>query len=156
MRMRSVFLSTQGAPGRWNNGVVKQWAMQFSSRIIGNMVGIWVSTLMLAGIWFEKSESGWNTLLDLFLIALILTLVNSLVRPLVKVLAFPLYILTLGLFTLITNGLVFSLAAWLATQVHLPLFVDGWWSAVWAGTITAIVGAIVSSILGALIPKNSN
>ena len=129
--------------------------MYFLTRVIGNMVGIWISTLIVSGVFFERSESGWYTLLNLFLIALLLSAVNSLVRPIVKFLTFPLYILTLGLFAIITNGLMFSLAAWLATHIQLPIFVDGWWPAVWAGTVTAIVGAIVAGLLGLLIPKKS-
>ena len=127
--------------------------MYFLTRVIGNMVGIWLAALWVTGISLQRSPSGWHTLLELFLLALILSVVNSLVRPIVKFLAFPLYILTLGLFAIITNGLMFSLAAWLATHVQLPLYVDGWWPAVWAGTVTAIVAAIVGGLLSMLIPK---
>lgn len=130
--------------------------MKFSLRVLGNMAGIWVSTQVVAGVTLESSDSVGRTLLDLFLFALLLAVVNSLVRPLVKVLAFPLYILTLGLFVLVTNGLMFSLAAWLAQKVALPVMVAQWSSAVWAGTVTAIVAAFVAWVLGAFLPSDSD
>lgn len=130
--------------------------MKFSLRVLGNMAGIWVSTQVVAGVTLESSDSVGRTLLDLFLFALLLAVVNSLVRPLVKVLAFPLYILTLGLFVLVTNGLMFSLAAWLAQEVALPVMVAQWSSAVWAGTVTAIVAAFVAWVLGAFLPSDSD
>lgn len=127
--------------------------MRFSLRVLGNMAGIWVSTQVVAGVTLEHSGSAGRTLLNLFLFALVLAVVNSLVRPLVKVLAFPLYILTLGLFVLVTNGLMFSLAVWLVQKASLPVLVTQWSSAVWAGTVTAIVAAFVAWVLGALLPS---
>lgn len=117
------------------------------------MAGVWLAALWVPGVTFFASPSGALTLLDLALIAVILTAVNSLIRPVVKVLTILLYIITLGLFSIITNGLMFWLASWLSTQFRLPLVVDGFWPAVWGGLVTALVAWVVGGLLGLLIPK---
>lgn len=129
--------------------------MNFLIRTIGNMAGIWVAAWMMAGISFRQGEAWGYTLLYLFIIAVILTGTNLIIRPIIRVLAFPLYILTLGLFSLVTNGLVFLAAGWVSSVVNVPLIVSGFWSAVWGGTITALVASIVSAIFGAVLPSQT-
>lgn len=71
----------------------------------------------------------------LFVAALILGLLNAVLRPVIAFLALPVTLLTLGLFTLVINGLVFALAAWL-----VPGFAV-------AGFGKAILGALVFSVV---------
>lgn len=73
--------------------------------------------------------------------ALVIGLVNALVRPLLTILSFPLTILTLGLFYLVVNGACFALAAALVTGFRVE------------GCGTAIIGALVMSIVGWLLGK---
>lgn len=122
--------------------------MQFMTQTIGNMVGIWVATLLMTSISFARSDSFITTLLFLFVISAILTALNYWIRPFVKVLTFPFYILTLGLFAVVTNGIIFGLTAWVSKLVHIPLVVNGNWSAILGGTITAIVASAVTSVIG--------
>lgn len=124
--------------------------MRFIARILGNMAGIWLAVLIVPSISFALGENAGQTWLYLALIALILTIVNSLVRPIMRVVAFPLYIITFGLFSLVTNAAVFSLAAWLSGTFQLPLVVDSFWGAVAGGTITAIISSIIVGVLGPL------
>ncbi|MEA2666805.1 MAG: putative rane protein [Candidatus Eremiobacteraeota bacterium] len=74
--------------------------------------------------------------------ALILGIVNAVLRPILVILSLPLEILTLGLFTLVINALLF----WLVGRLGVGLYVDGFWPAFWG----AIVMSIVSWILSAL------
>ena len=122
--------------------------MRFILRLAGNMFGIWISSKILDGITFTEGTTTADTLLLLAGIALIFTIVNSLVRPLVKVIGFPLYVLTFGLFALVTNAIVFWLTGWLSGVLGLPLHVANFGWALLAGTITAIVTSIVVAVLG--------
>lgn len=122
--------------------------MRFLFRILGNMLGIWVASLVVPSITFRQGESLGLTLLYLAIIALILALVNSIVGGLVKILAFPLYLLTFGLFAIVTNGIVFAVAAWVSTSLDLPLTVESVWGAILGGTITAIVSTLVVAVFG--------
>lgn len=122
--------------------------MRFVIRILGNMAGIWLAAIMMNSIELVTGPSLAETLLTLALVALVLTFVNSLIRPIIRFVAFPLYVITFGLFSLVTNAAVFSATAWLSGIFALPLSVDSFWGAVAGGTITAIVSAVVVGVLG--------
>lgn len=77
--------------------------------------------------------------------ALVLGLVNTLLRPLLILLTLPVTVLTLGLFILIINGLLF----WFAGSVLKGFEVSGFWVAV----MGALLYSILSSIFSLLIPK---
>jgi putative membrane protein len=75
----------------------------------------------------------------LVLVALVFGVVNVLVKPVVKVLTFPLFILTLGLITLVVNALMLLLTSWLAGKIGLSFHVEGFWTAVLGGLVVSIV-----------------
>ncbi|MFJ9039816.1 phage holin family protein [Streptomyces sp. NPDC102406] len=83
----------------------------------------------------------------LILVALIFGLVNFLVKPVVKVLTFPLFVLTLGLITLIVNALMLLLTSWLADKLDLSFHVEGFWTAVLGGLIISIVSWALNVVL---------
>ncbi|MFT0761915.1 phage holin family protein [Actinomyces sp. F1_1611] len=122
--------------------------MQLVLRLLGNMAGIWITSLIVSSVRFTQQDDLATNLLALAAVALVLTFVNSLIRPVVKVIGFPLYVITFGLFALITNALIFSLTGWLAGLFHLPLQVDSFGGALLGGTITAIISALVVAVLG--------
>lgn len=72
--------------------------------------------------------------------ALILGIVNAILRPILIVLSLPLELLTLGLFTLVINALLF----WFVGAMHVGLIVDGFWPAFWGALVMAIVSWILS------------
>jgi len=72
--------------------------------------------------------------------ALILGLVNAILRPILVILSLPLEILTLGLFTLVINALLF----WLVGSLHVGLSVDGFWPAFWGAIVLAIVSWLMA------------
>ncbi len=129
--------------------------MRFLIKTLGNMVGIWVAASIIPAVTFRQNEDWRYTVAYLFVIALILTLANQLVRPIIKFVSIPLYILTLGLFSLVINGLMFFLVGWLSGLVNVPLVVDGWFGAIFGGTVTAIISWIVAGIVGVVFPNQS-
>ncbi|MEW2296275.1 phage holin family protein [Streptomyces sp. NPDC006743] len=80
-------------------------------------------------------------------VALVFGLVNFLVKPVVKVLTFPLFILTLGLITLVVNALMLLLTSWVAGKVHLSFHVEGFWTAVVGGLIISVVSWALHMVL---------
>ena len=77
--------------------------------------------------------------------ALVLGLINTLIRPLLIFLTLPVTLLTLGLFIFVINGLLFW---WVGS------FVDGFHvSGFWAGFFGAIVYSLISWLLSALLPR---
>lgn len=80
--------------------------------------------------------------------AVILGLVNAIIRPLLHLLTCPLIMLTLGLFTLVVNGLTLLLASSLANNVFgVGFYVDGFWPAL----VGAIIVSVVSIVLNAFV-----
>lgn len=75
--------------------------------------------------------------------ALVLGLINTIIRPILVLLTLPVTILTLGLFIFILNGLLF----WFVGQMDLGFKVDGFWTAV----LGAIVYSVISWLLSALL-----
>ncbi|MEV7387270.1 phage holin family protein [Streptomyces sp. NPDC091215] len=83
----------------------------------------------------------------LILVALVFGLVNFLVKPIVKILTFPLFILTLGLITLVVNALMLLLTSWVCDKLNLSFHVEGFWTAVLGGLIISIVSWALNMIL---------
>jgi len=114
-------------------------------RLLINAVALWLTTLIVAGVRVVPFEPGGTLeiVLTYLLVAVIFGLVNGIIGNFIRIVAFPLYILTLGLISLIVNGLLLLLVAWLSSLFGFGLVVDGFW---WG-----VLGALVLGILNALI-----
>ena len=116
-------------------------------------VALWLTTLILGGnsspgiriVPFE--DSTWGYVGTLLLVAAVFGLVNSILGPIVRVVSIPLYVLTLGLFGLIVNGLLLWLTAWLTQLFGFGLELGGFWWGVLAALIMSFITAILSAIL---------
>ncbi|MFZ4896614.1 phage holin family protein [Plantibacter sp. Mn2098] len=119
---------------------------RFLLNLLANGFAIWVTTLLVAGIHMTAYTPGDTlaTILTFALVAFIFAVVNTIVGSIIKVLAFPLYILTLGLIAPIINGLLLLLTAWVSSWFGFGLTVDGFW---W-GVLGAIVISIVNWLIG--------
>lgn len=101
----------------------------FVTRVLITMVGLLIAKLIIPGIVIV----GWDKLL---LAALVLGLVNAIVRPVLFILTLPFTILTLGLFLLVLNGISLAIVAWLIPGVAV--------SGLWAATLGALVVTLTS------------
>ena len=124
----------------------KNGEMDFIARLLATMAGLWVTILVVPSISID-SLSASQTVIVLAVVALVFTAVNSIIKPVVTTLAFPLYLVTFGLFALVTNSLLFSLTGWLSTSLGFPMTTGGFWSCLAGAIITSVVSALVSGIL---------
>lgn len=122
--------------------------MTFLLRVIINAVAIWLATLVLDGLEVVGGDDTTTTVIVFLVVALVFGLVNAVVKPIVKVLSFPLYILTLGLFTLVVNALMLMLTGWLSEQTDYGLRVDGFWTALVGALIISLVSFVLSVLTG--------
>ncbi|MES2169934.1 MAG: phage holin family protein [Actinomycetota bacterium] len=122
---------------------------RFLVRLIINAVALWLTTLIVSGgIAVEPFASGVvPTVFTYLLVALIFGIVNGIVGTLIRVVAFPVYVLTLGLIALIVNGLLLLLVAWISSLIHFGLVVNGFW---W-GVLAALVLGIISWLIGLIL-----
>ena len=77
---------------------------------------------------------------------LIFGLLNALVRPILKVLTCPLILLTLGLFTLVINTIMFYLTRFVGSLFNMDLFIEDFWAAFAGAIIVSVVSIVLNYI----------
>ena len=105
-------------------------------------IALWAATRLVSGITFQGNWLG------LAGDALVFGVLNSFVRPVLTFLAFPLLILTLGLFTFVLNAVMLLLTSAVASKFGIDFHVAGFRAAFWG----AIVVGIVSFLLSMFVP----
>ena len=125
--------------------------IEFVIKILVNAAALWVAVQVLPPnlLSFDYGSDWWK----LLAVALIFALVNSYIRPIVKALAFPITILTLGLISFVINAALLLLVAGLSGQFELGFTVGDFPpNLVSADTIIgAIAGAVVISIVSTIV-----
>lgn len=112
-------------------------------RIMINALSIMAAVKFVDGITF--TGEWWK----MIIIGALFGLVNSLIKPVVTLFALPLIIVTLGLFTLVVNALMFMVTSGLSGPFNLGLHIHGFWPAFWGALIVSIVSTLLSCLTGA-------
>ena len=122
--------------------------MSLLLRLIINAVAIWLATYLLApDLRIVGGDSNATTVMVYLAVALVFGVVNAFVKPVVKAFAIPLYILTLGLFTIVVNAAMLLLVGWLSEQTEYGLRIDDFWTAVLGALIISVVSFALSLVL---------
>ena len=108
----------------------------FLLRVVITAIALWIATQVVRGVRVDSPEM-------LLIAALVLGVVNAIVRPVLFILTLPVTIITLGLFLFVLNAAMVALAAWLVPGFHVAGF--------GAALLTAIIVWIVSWLGHALI-----
>jgi len=117
--------------------------MRLLLRWIITAVSLFAAAWLVPGIRVERE--GWTVFAGM---AVILGLVNAIIRPLLKLLSCPLIILTLGLFVLVINGLTLWLASKIAVDLfHVGFYVEGFGPAFFGALIVSIVSVLLNALL---------
>ncbi|MBN8580027.1 MAG: phage holin family protein [Anaerolineae bacterium] len=101
---------------------------------------------LYAAVWIVPGIDYLGDWMGILWLALIIGLLNSLVRPLLKFLTCPLIILTLGLFTLVINTGMLLLTRTIGQSLGIGLAVDGFWSALLGSLVMSLVSIVMSVI----------
>ncbi|MFD5104660.1 phage holin family protein [Streptomyces cinereoruber] len=120
--------------------------MNFVVKTLANAGALGVAIWLLQDITLTGESTG-KKILTLILVALVFGLVNFLVKPVVQLFTLPLFVLTLGLFTLVVNALMLLLTSWLADKLDLSFHVEGFWTAVLGGLIISVVSWALNVVL---------
>jgi len=120
--------------------------MNFALQTVINAVALWVAAWAIPGITFGGGSTG-RVIWTVVLVALVFGVLNTFIKPLIKLISLPFIILTLGLFVFIVNALVLQLTSWLAGKLDLAFHVDHFfWDAIWGALIITFVSMILSFI----------
>ncbi len=119
------------------------------NRVIGILISaasLYVAVWAVTGLDFDFAPDGaW---LRFILVALIFGLVNSFVRPILRLLTLPITIVTLGLFLLVLNALLLMLVGWLSSQLSLGLVVADFGAAFLGALVISVVGTVLALVAG--------
>src|SRR5207248_2139584 len=110
-------------------------------RLLVNAAALWVATRIVPGVTYRGDA------LPFLGVALVFGIVNAFIRPVAKLLTFPIIILTLGLFALVVNGLMLWLTSALSGALDLGFLVRGFWSAFFGALVVSIVSTLLSMMI---------
>lgn len=120
-------------------------------KIIINAIGVYIAVLLVPQIDFPAADNlmtfegnWWHVVV----VALILALINAYVKPILKVLSFPITLLTMGLFSLVLNAFLLLFVAFLARYADINFSIGGFPPNF---TADAFVGALLGSIVISIV-----
>jgi putative membrane protein len=109
----------------------------FVLRAVITAIGLWIATRWVPGVRIDSAAT-------LLLAAVLLGVVNAIVRPILFILTLPLTLITLGLFLLVLNAAMVGLVAWILPGFHL----SGFTAALLTWIIVWITGWIGTALIG--------
>lgn len=115
-------------------------------KVVVNAIALWVCTLVIPGISVHGGTYG-SQIGTLIVVAVIFGVVNAVLKPIIHVVGCGFYLLTLGLFGLIVNAVLFLLVGWLAARAGLPFEVSGFVAAFLGAILVAVVGFVLHLII---------
>lgn len=117
------------------------------ARFIATALATALAAWLIPGITLEGA-SDTEKIVTIAVVAIIIGLVNTFVKPVVTVLTGCLVLLTLGLFLLVINALMLMLTSWISGKLGLGFHVDGFWPAFWGGLVISLVSSAIYGIIG--------
>lgn len=120
----------------------------FVISLLGNAVALWLTTVIVSGVKVEPyAADTFAVIVSYLFVSLIFGVVNSVIGTAIRVIAFPLYLFTLGLISLFVNAVLLLLAEWITSLFGFGLTVTNFWWAVLGAFVLAILNAIVGMFL---------
>jgi len=132
--------------------VTPSGAMGILIRLVVSAVSLWIATLVIDGIHLT-ADTVPKKIGTLLAVAVIFGIINAVLRPIIKVIGCGLYVLTLGLISVVVNALLFLLTSWIAGQLSLPFHVDNFWP---SAVLGALLVGVVSWLLNMLVPDGGD
>ncbi|GAB3587246.1 phage holin family protein [Calidifontibacter terrae] len=121
----------------------------FLIRLVVNAIALWVTAALLTGVHLaDGSADNTTKVKTVLLVALVFGVINAILKPIAKLLSFPLLILTLGLFLIVVNAAMLQLTSWASEKLNLAFHVDHFfWDAVLGSIVISVIGMIVNMVL---------
>ena len=113
-------------------------AFRFATHWLVCCLGLWIAASFLS-----SSISYDNKLRVIIVAGLVLAIINIVIRPILVIFSLPALVVTLGLFTIVINGIT----VFLASKLYHPLQITNFWAAMFAGMMIGLVNYLVTAIL---------
>lgn len=126
-------------------------------RLLINSLALWLTTLLVTGVTVTPYEKGdtLSLVLTFLLVAGIFGVVNGVIGNFIRIVAFPIYILTLGLIALVVNSLLLLLVAWISDLIGFGLTVEGFWWGVLGAVVLALLSWLIGIVLRPVLGRNA-
>lgn len=118
-------------------------------RIGVNSLAIWVAALVVPQVNVTEGTAS-QVLITLLVLGALFGVVNALIKPVVKFLSFPFYIVTLGLFAFVVNAFMLKLVEWISEPLGLGFDAGPFF---WSTLAAAVVVTLVSMLASVLVPE---
>lgn len=106
--------------------------------LVANALSFYLLDLMFNNVYFEKASA-------FVAMAIIFSLVNLTIKPILKFLSFPITLLTLGLFSLVVNAVVLNIAFSLVSTAHIGSFGTAFWASIVLSFINNAIREFISN-----------
>jgi putative membrane protein len=108
-----------------------------------NAVALYVAVIIVPGLSFASGEPWWKFVL----VAVAFSLVNTYLRPILRILTLPITFMSFGLFLLVINALMLLLVGAVSEQLQLGFAVADFWAALLGAIVVAIAGFVLAVLL---------
>lgn len=115
-------------------------------RLLASAAALGAAVALVDGVVLE-GDSTQDQVTALLLVALLFGVVNTVVKPVVKLVSLPLFVLTLGLVTFVINALMLWLTGWLAEELELAFSVDGFSAAFLGALVVSVASFAINLVL---------
>ncbi|MEO8207678.1 MAG: phage holin family protein [Chloroflexota bacterium] len=117
-------------------------------KVLINAAGVYAAIQLVSQISFDFGDAWWK----LLVVALLLALVNSYLKPILKMLSFPVTLMTLGLFAFVLNAVLLLLVSFVSNQLGLGFTIGGFPPEFTADSfIGALLGSLIISVVSTLL-----
>ena len=120
--------------------------MRILVKLVVTALALWLATILIHGIHLTTHSTAGKAG-TLIVVALLFGIINAVLKPIVKTIGCFAYVITLGLISILVNGLLFWLASWVAGKVSLPFHVTGFVPAVLGALLVGIIGWLASLVV---------
>jgi putative membrane protein len=124
-------------------------------KVLINAIGVYVAVLVVPQIHFPAADrlasldgDWWKVIV----VALILAVINTYLRPILKILSFPITLISMGLFAFVLNALLLLLVAFVSDELKLGFTIGGFPPHITADSVVgALLGSIVISVVAVVL-----
>ena len=118
------------------------------TKVVINAFAVWIATLVIPAVTVGTGSIG-HRILSLLIVGALFGLINTFVKPLVKLFTLPLYWLTLGLISFVVNALMLKIVEWLSGRIGITFDTGPFF---WSTLGAALVVTFIAMILNIAIP----
>jgi len=118
--------------------------MKIIIRLAVNAIALYLAVVVLQGRGLNMTDP---SITNYALLALIFAVINTFLKPILKIVGCPILVLTLGLGSLLINTLLFYVLSWISQQLHLGFEVTSFWGAFFGSLIVSVVSVILNRVL---------